>query len=94
MLFVITALDKPNATEKRIALRPSHLSFVEEHKAIVKAAGPFLTDDGQSMIGSMLVIDVAGRAAAEAFAARDPYAIGGLFAEVTIRPWRWTVGAP
>jgi hypothetical protein len=45
------------------------------------------------MAGSMLIIEVADRAAAEAFAASDPYAVAGLFERVEIRAWRATVGA-
>jgi hypothetical protein len=38
--------------------------------------------------GSLLVVDVADRAAAEALAAGDPYAEAGLFDSVTIRAFR------
>ena len=29
-----------------------------------------------------------------AFAADDPYSLAGLFANVDVRPWNWTVGNP
>jgi uncharacterized protein YciI len=38
--------------------------------------------------GSLLVVDVADRRAAETFAAGDPYAQAGLFESVVIRPFR------
>jgi uncharacterized protein YciI len=31
---------------------------------------------------------------ARAIADRDPYAQAGLFADVQVRPWKWTVGKP
>ena len=42
--------------------------------------------------GSLVVLDVPDRAAAEAWAAADPYAKAGLFAAVTIRPWNRVIG--
>ncbi|EFG9941320.1 hypothetical protein BL470_005420, partial [Escherichia coli] len=44
--------------------------------------------------GSLVVIDVADRSAAEAFAANDPYARAGLFESVEIKPWNWVFNKP
>ena len=51
------------------------------------------SDDGEAMIGSMLVLDVADRAAAEAFAEADPYAKAGLFESTTIKRWKRVIPA-
>jgi hypothetical protein len=40
------------------------------------------------MTGSVLMLDLADRAAADAFAEGDPYARAGLFESVVIRPWK------
>ncbi|WP_112320581.1 YciI family protein [Oceanibium sediminis] len=85
MLFALICIDKPGALEVRKANRGAHLAYLNE-TGVVLQAGPFLDDEGQ-MNGSLLVIDVADRAAAEAFAAGDPYANAGLFDAVTIRAW-------
>jgi uncharacterized protein YciI len=94
MLFVLLCTDKPNSAALRGELRPEHLAYLDGHRESVKLAGPFLTDDGEKPIGSMLVIEAVNAAAANAFAANDPYAQGGLFSSVEIKPWRWTVNAP
>ncbi len=94
MLFVLICIDKPNSFELRSAMRPSHLAYIDAQLRQVKVAGPFLSDDGQTMLGSLIVIEAQDIAAARAFAAADPYALGGLFSSVDIKPWRWTVGAP
>ncbi len=60
----------------------------------MKIAGPFTSDDGTAMLGSLLVIEAADRASAEALLADDPYAKAGLFESVTLRAWRWTIGNP
>ena len=57
----------------------------------MRLAGPFMDAAGQS-VGSLLLIEVEDQAAAEAFAAADPYAQAGLFASVEVKPWRAVIG--
>jgi uncharacterized protein YciI len=60
---------------------------------VVKLAGPFLTAaEGGDPRGSMLIVEAADVAAAEAFAAGDPFAVAGLFERTTVEPWRITIG--
>ena len=88
MPFILECLDKPGSLELRLANRPAHLAYLETCLARVIMAGPILADDGATPVGSLLVMDFATRAEAEAFAADDPYAKAGLFASTTIRPFR------
>jgi len=88
MLFCLIGTDKPNALDVRLANREAHLKYWKE-KNVVAAGGPFLAEDGATMNGSMLVIDVADRAAAEKLVAEDPYTKAGLFAAFEIRAWKW-----
>lgn len=90
MHFVIHCTDRPGSAALRTANRPDHLAHLERHAAAILAAGPLLGADGASPVGSLLIMEFADRAAAEAFAAADPYAKAGLFAAVTITPWRRT----
>ncbi len=85
MLFAIHALDKPGALDVRTANREAHLAYVADFDA--KAGGPLLDDDG-NMCGSLLIMEFADLAAAEEFAANDPYAIAGLFERVEIRGFK------
>jgi uncharacterized protein YciI len=87
MLFAITCTDKPGAATLRAATRPAHISHLSAHAGRIVLGGPLLSPDGQA-IGSLLVIEAADRAEAEAFAAADPYAKAGLFESVAIRPFR------
>ena len=57
MLFVLICIDKPNSFELRSAMRPSHLAYIDAQLRQVKIAGPFLSDDGQTMLGSLIVIE-------------------------------------
>lgn len=88
MLFVMYCLDQPDRPELRLANRPAHLEFARAQPAI-RMAGPMLKDDGESMLGSLFVIDVPDLAAAQAFTAADPYTRAGLWASVAIHPFRW-----
>jgi len=88
MLFAIFCTDKPDSAEIRAANRPAHLDYVRTVIDQVVLAGPTLTDDGQAMSGSLLVMEFADLAAAQAFADDDPYNRAGLFECVVIRPWK------
>lgn len=90
MPFVLICRDKPGALPVRMENRAAHLAYLEA-TGVVSLAGPFLDAGGQPN-GSMIVLDVADRAAAEAWAAADPYARAGLFDSVTIEAWRKVVG--
>jgi hypothetical protein len=88
MLFIIDCLDKPSHEDVRKDTREAHLGYVRSFQNQVLAAGPILSDDGEHMIGSLLIIDFADRLLAERFAANDPYAKAELFKSVTIRRWK------
>lgn len=90
MYFIITAIDRENSLEIRMDTRPTHLDYLQQQDCL-RLAGPLLTEDNKPR-GSMLIIEVADRAAAEKFARNDPYALGGLFSSVEISLWLPTVG--
>jgi hypothetical protein len=92
MHFAIACKDKPDALPLRQANRSAHLAYLEAAGDTLCLAGPLLDEEGQPQ-GSLLVIDVADRPAAEAFAAGDPYAVAGVFAEVTITAFRPLFGS-
>lgn len=88
MLFCITGIDKPDALDLRMANREAHLKHWGD-SGVVKLGGPFTSDDGERLEGSMLVIDVPDRAAAQALADADPYVKAGLFERRDLRAWKW-----
>lgn len=88
-LFAVMCTDKENHLETRKANRDAHLAYLKETG--VAQAGPFLDADG-NMCGSLLVLDVADLAAAQDWAANDPYAKAGLFQSVSIQHWNRVIG--
>jgi len=89
MLFAIICEDNADSEDLRKATRDVHLEYIGGHD--VHLAGPMLSDDGETMIGSIILLKAANLSAAQAFAERDPYKLAGLFAKVTIRPFRQVI---
>lgn len=90
MRFALMAKDKPGALQIRLDNRDAHLAYIAE-TGVVEMAGPLLDDDGQ-MCGSLIVLDVDGADAAQAWADNDPYARAGLFSDVTLSAWKKVIG--
>ncbi len=94
MYFIVFCTDKENSGELRMATREDHLGYLGNSSVPIKFAGPYLSDDGEHMVGSLLIVEAEDLQAAKDFAAGDPYGKAGLFESVRIHPWRWTVGNP
>lgn len=93
MLYVIECRDRPGLLQLRLDTRPAHLEFLEGLGGDLVLAGPFLDGD-EKPCGSLVIIKAQDMAAAEAVAARDPYAQAGLFESVEVRPWVWALNKP
>ena len=87
MLFAIVCTDRPGGLDLRLATRPTHIAYLTMYASRVVQGGPMLDADGRPC-GSLLIVDVEDRAAAEGFAATDPYAKAGLFESTIIRAFR------
>ncbi|SRR5579883_2263233 len=91
MLYIIYQLDKPDAREAgeiRERTRAAHLAYLERHKDILVLGGALLADEGHGRLGSVLIINVPSRAAADAFSADEPFRKAGLFQSVSITRMR------
>ncbi|MEC8492804.1 MAG: YciI family protein [Pseudomonadota bacterium] len=89
MLFSIICRDKENGFELRKQTRPAHLTFLTEHS--VQFAGPILSDDESTPIGSIIVIECSDLAEARAIADADPYHQAGLFRHVDVHPFKQVI---
>ena len=90
MRFALICTDKADHLEVRKANRDAHLAYIAS-TGVVEMAGPFLNENGD-MNGSLVVLEVPDRAAAEAWAKADPYAVAELFAKVRIEAWKKVIG--
>lgn len=93
MFYAIIAEDKENTLSERLAARPAHVERLQE---LVKAdrlviAGPHPIDDTNpdaGFSGSLIVADFESLAAAEAWAAADPYIAAGVYKNVRVKPFK------
>ena len=95
MLYAILAEDIPGSVDKRLAARPAH---VERLKALLAQgrlvlAGPHPIIDAEDpgpagFSGSLIVAEFASRELAIAWASADPYVAAGVYAKVTVKPFR------
>ncbi len=95
MLYMIIGEDVANSLEKRMAVRPAH---VERLKALQAAgrlilAGPNpaidAADPGPAgFSGSLIVAEFDSLSDAQDWANADPYIEAGVYARVTIKPFK------
>lgn len=88
MLFVVTAIDKPNSLALRTATREAHFAYAKD-TGVIKLGGPFLDANGD-MAGSLIIFDADDLETAKAWHAGDPYVKAGLFAHSDVRAWKPT----
>lgn len=98
MWFAIIAQDHPGTLDKRLAARAEHLERLNklQDEGRMLLAGPFPAIESENpgpagFTGSMIVAEFASLADAEAWAKVDPYVAAGVYAEVSIRPFRKTL---
>lgn len=98
MLYAIIGEDVPDSLEKRLANRPPHLARLQELQAQVRLvlAGPFPAIDSvdpgpAGFSGSLIVAEFESLEAAQAWAEADSFVTGGVFARVTVKPFRKTL---
>lgn len=88
MLYIMVNEDRPDGQTIRAATRDAHLAYLERHKNIVVLAGGTLAEDGKTRTGSVFIVNVPSREAAEKFSAEEPFRKAGLFESVKITRMR------
>jgi uncharacterized protein YciI len=95
MWYAIVGSDVPDSLARRLSVRPAHLERLnrlrEEGRLLL--AGPFPAIDAEDpgpagFSGSLIVAEFADLPAAKAWADADPYVAAGVYAEVSVRPFR------
>jgi uncharacterized protein YciI len=87
MLYILYNEDRPDGQALRAATREAHLAYLERHKDKLVLGGGLLAEDG-SRTGSVFIINVPSREAAERFSAEEPFRKAGLFQTVKITRMR------
>ena len=95
MIYAIIGQDVPNSLDKRMAARPAHLARLQalQDTGRLLLAGPFPAVDAvdpaaAGFTGSLIVAEFASLQAAREWADADPYATAGIFAQLTVQPFK------
>ncbi len=98
MWYAVISEDLPDSLQKRLGARPAHVARLEELKrqGRLLLAGPHPAIDAEDpgpagFTGSLLVVEFPSLAEARAWAEADPYAAAGVYARVTVKPFRKTL---
>lgn len=95
MLYAITGTDIADSLPKRLEARPAHLARLQalQNEGRLLLAGPFpavdAVDPGAAgFSGSLIVAEFSSLEAAQAWADADPYAAAGVYASVSVQPFK------
>lgn len=95
MLFVIHALDHDDGLPTRLANYDAHKAYLASHgdpRCKMVMSGPLVKDDGETMTGSMFLVDAQSRADVERFHNNDPFKKAGVWAQTAITAFLRRVG--
>ncbi|HUA55214.1 MAG TPA: YciI family protein [Candidatus Sulfotelmatobacter sp.] len=88
MLYAVHCIDAKGVDEVRNKHLTTHKNYLIGQANILVVGGALLGDDGAEPIGSLYIVNVADKKAAEAFSKSDPFTSAGVFATVTITAMR------
>lgn len=84
MLFAIHALDHDDALDRRLAHYDAHKAYLARSPVRTVVSGPLLADDGETMIGSLFIVEADSKDHVVAFNRNDPFAAAGVWQSVRI----------
>lgn len=84
MIFVFWLMDRPGTAALRAEVRPAHRAYLSELSERMAFAGPLTSEDGQTVVGSLLAIDFSSLVDAEAWIAAEPFTMAGVYEKPVI----------
>ena len=98
MWYAIISEDAPNTLSQRLEHRPAHVDRLQElhQQGRLLLAGPHPAIDSEDpgpagFTGSLVVAEFASLSDAQAFADADPFVAAGVYARVSVKPFRKTL---
>jgi hypothetical protein len=90
MLFAIIAQDVENSLTARLEARPAHVERLKvlDSQNRLTLAGPHPHTSEEGFTGSLVVAEFIDLETAQAWAAEDPYVAAGVYAQVTVKPFK------
>lgn len=84
MLYSIHCLDGGDRKALRDRHLQAHWDYLKAAPVRIVVAGPLLAEDGVTATGSLFVVEVPDRAAAEEFNRNDPFHKAGVWGTISI----------
>jgi len=95
MLYAIISEDQPGSLAQRLAARPAHLerlhALQDEGRLLLAGPHPAIdsSDPGEAgFTGSLVVAEFPSLGDAQTWADTDPYKTAGVYAQVTVKPFK------
>jgi uncharacterized protein YciI len=95
MWYVINGSDVADSLERRLAVRAAHLARLQQlrEEGRLLLAGPYPAVDSNDpgpagFSGSLIIAEFDSLEDAQAWAQADPYVEAGVYAEVSVKPFR------
>lgn len=95
MWYMILGEDTPGTLDARLASRPAHLERLKalQNQGRLLLAGPCPAIDNENpgpagFTGSLIVAEFDSLESAQQWASADPYVTAGVYANVTIKPFK------
>ena len=95
MLYAIISQDKEDTLALRMETRPAHVdrlqALKEEGRLILAGPHPAIDNDDPGdagFTGSLIVAEFDSLEQAQAWADADPYITAGVYAQVTVKPFK------
>ena len=95
MLYAVIGEDRENSLKVRLETRPAHVDRLEilKSEGRLVLAGPHPAVDNEDpgdagFTGSLIVAEFESLEAAQSWADADPYAAAGVYARLTVKPFK------
>lgn len=95
MLYAIISEDVTDSLQKRLSARPAHLQRLQElqdaGRLVLAGPHPAIESDNPGeagFTGSLVVAEFTSLQAAQHWADADPYVAAGVYAAVTVKPFK------
>ena len=98
MIFAILLMDRPGTAQLRIEVRPEHRAYLAKQAERMAFAGPLTSEDGKTVVGSLLGMDFPNRADVDTWLKDEPFTKAGVYEKPIIHVfnnmWEQKVGFP
>jgi uncharacterized protein len=95
VLYAIISADVEDSSEKRMSARPAHIkrlqALQDEGRLVLAGPHPAIDIDNPGeagFTGSLVVAEFDNLQAAQQWADSDPYKVTGVYAKVTVKPFK------